>query len=167
MRYIHSLLMALGTSLLLAPASAHHSFMAEFDQKQPVTLTGVVTGVEWQNPHTFFAMDVKEADGNVVNWRLETGSPSALVSRGWKRETMKPGDRIVVHGAENIDSVNSTDGRIRKNRVWLPETDTDPKLEMENLSRVTFSVVLTKTIISDMRPDLEIRRLRFGPSRGL
>jgi len=98
---------ALGGFLLtVVSAFAHHSFMAEFDQKKPVILTGEVTGVEWQNPHTYFSMDVKDDTGKVVNWRLETGSPGALMARGWKRETTKTGDHVVVYGYRAKDVSN-------------------------------------------------------------
>ena len=84
--------------LVTASAFAHHSFMAEFDQREPVTLEGVVTKVDWINPHTFFYIDVKDQSGHTVNWVLETGSPSVLMIRGWTRDTMKLGDRITVYG---------------------------------------------------------------------
>jgi Family of unknown function (DUF6152) len=113
------MLTAVGGLLVALPISAHHSFMAEFDQRKPVTLTGAVTGVEWQNPHTYFYMDVKDKSGKIVNWRLETGSPGALLQRGWARETIKVGDHLVVQGYRAKDipnvaaarSVTMADGR--------------------------------------------------------
>lgn len=92
------LLLAGGLSFAELPMLAHHSFMAEFDQKQPVTLKGVVTEVNWQNPHTFFYLDVTDGNGKTVNWTLETGSPNALMLRGWTRKTMKHGDHVSVSG---------------------------------------------------------------------
>jgi Family of unknown function (DUF6152) len=76
----------------------HHSFMAEFDQRAPVTLDGVVTGIDWINPHIFFYIDVKNDKGKIVRWALETGSPNALMNRGWTRDTMKVGDHVKVYG---------------------------------------------------------------------
>lgn len=105
--------------LAAATAFAHHSFMAEFDQRQAVVLQGVVTKVNWMNPHTYFYMDVTDQTGNVQKWILETGSPSALISRGWSRDMMKVGDHITVHAyraKEQADlaaarSVTFPDGR--------------------------------------------------------
>jgi len=77
---------------------AHHSFMAEFDQRAPVTLEGAVTRIDWINPHIFFYIDVKDNKGKIVSWTLETGSPNALMNRGWTRDTMKVGDRVKVYG---------------------------------------------------------------------
>jgi hypothetical protein len=101
------------------PVLAHHSFMAEFDQRQPVTLSGVVTAVKWQNPHTFFYVDAADGNGKTVNWSLETGSPNSLMLRGWTRGTMKEGDHVLVHGYRAKDgrmvaaarSVTFADGR--------------------------------------------------------
>jgi hypothetical protein len=90
------LLLIWGFSLASMPMLAHHSFMAEFDQRQPVTVEGVVTDVKWQNPHTFFYVDARDGSGKTVNWALETGSPNALMLRGWTRETMKHGDHVSV-----------------------------------------------------------------------
>jgi hypothetical protein len=94
---VKQVLAAAGGFLIAVPILAHHSFMAEFDQRTPVVVEGVVTNVEWINPHTYFYMDVKEPNGQTVKWALETGSPSVLIARGWKRDTMKPGDHVKVY----------------------------------------------------------------------
>jgi hypothetical protein len=91
-------LFAVGTFIGSMPLLAHHSFMAEFDQNQKVSIEGIVTAVIWQNPHTFFNVDAAGKNGKVVNWTLETGSPNALMLRGWRRDTLKPGDHISIRG---------------------------------------------------------------------
>ena len=89
-----------GVSLLLAgvPLLAHHTFSAEFDPRQPVTLTGTVTKVEWVNPHGWIFLDVKRPDGVVENWGVETGAPYALTRRGADRSTFPIGLVIEVKG---------------------------------------------------------------------
>jgi Family of unknown function (DUF6152) len=96
-----------------APAArAHHSFGAEYDASKPVTLTGVITKVEWSNPHTHFFMDVTDEKGNVANWKFEGYPPSVLYRTGWKREvTMKPGDRVTVFAWRARDGTNWGHGR--------------------------------------------------------
>jgi hypothetical protein len=77
---------------------AHHSFAAQYDRSNPVTLKGTVTKVEWMNPHIYFYVDVKEGDGTVVNWAIEGGNPSGLYRRGWKKDSLKIGDVVTVDG---------------------------------------------------------------------
>jgi hypothetical protein len=89
------------------PLLAHHSFGAEYDADKPITLTGVVTKVEWTNPHSYFYLDVKDKDGKVANWKFEGYPPNVLYRTGWKREvTLKDGDTITVFGWRARDGTN-------------------------------------------------------------
>jgi hypothetical protein len=90
---------------------AHHSFAAEFDQNQPITLVGAVSKVEWMNPHTHFYIDVKDETGKVVNWDLETGSPNALSRRGWTRNSLKIGDQVTVQAFRAKDGSSLASAR--------------------------------------------------------
>ena len=87
-------------------ALAHHSFAAEFDDTKPVKLTGTVTKLEWTNPHIWFFMDVKEANGTVSNWGFEMGGPGQLLRAGWKRDSMKIGDVVTVEARRARDGSN-------------------------------------------------------------
>jgi|SRR5579863_8442632 len=80
------------------PLLAHHSFAAEYDQKQPITFKGVVTKLDWMNPHVYFYVDVKDKDGKVEHWACEAGNPNALARRGWKKNSLKAEDQITVEG---------------------------------------------------------------------
>src|SRR5258708_24917935 len=85
---------------------AHHSFAAEFDAMKPLEMKGIVTKIEWQNPHTYFYVDVTSADGQVTNWGMEMGSPNGLMRQGWTRNTMKVGDEVAGQGAPAQDRTN-------------------------------------------------------------
>jgi hypothetical protein len=80
------------------PVVAHHAFSAEFDQSKPVKLQGVITKLEWVNPHAWLFVDVKSADGKIVPWRFEMGGPTALLRAGWSRSDIKPGTAVTVTG---------------------------------------------------------------------
>jgi uncharacterized protein DUF6152 len=111
----------MGGSVLLfcvlfgAPAVAHHAFDTEFDATKPVHLRGVVTKVEWTNPHVWFYLNVKnDQTGEVENWGFEMGGPNGLQREGWSRNTIKIGEELIVdgflarNGSKNVNSKNVT-----------------------------------------------------------
>ena len=105
--------------VLSAAAYAHHPFSAEYDWTKPVTLTGTVTKLEWTNPHAVLHIDAKDQSGQMKQWVLEMGSPSALTRAGWTRTLVKEGDQITVDAwlsrtdatKANLKSVKLKDGR--------------------------------------------------------
>ena len=92
------------------PTAAHHSFFGEFDLHQPVTVTGVITKVEWTNPHIWFFLDVKDSSGTVSNWGFSGGPPGVLQRRGITRSALKTGDTVIVEGFRARDGSNNASG---------------------------------------------------------
>jgi len=90
-------------SIAAVPARSHHSFGAEFDVNAPVHLEGVVVQFEWVNPHSWLVVDVPQEDGSVTRWRVEGGAPSALLRRGWNRNSLPPGTEVIVDGFQAKD----------------------------------------------------------------
>jgi hypothetical protein len=106
------LLGAFAGLLLSFPVFAHHSFGAEYDDSKPVTITGVVTKLDWENPHIHFYVDVKDDTGNLVHWKFEGFPPNMLIRQGWRRDvTMKPGDTVTVFGWRARDGSNFAHSR--------------------------------------------------------
>jgi hypothetical protein len=93
------------------PLLAHHSFSAEFDGKRPVRLNGVVTKVEWTNPHAHVYLDVGTEGGRSAAWEVELGSPNVLQREGWTRNSLKAGDHVLVDGFLAKDGTNLASGR--------------------------------------------------------
>ena len=92
------LVFGLALAALVVPVSAHHSWTAEYDAKKPVTVKGVVSKVEWTNPHTHFYVDVTDAAGKVTTWNFEMASTPALERGGWSRKTLPVGTPVIVEG---------------------------------------------------------------------
>ena len=97
--------MLLGLAAL--PAAAHHSFAAEYDQDKPIKMTGTVTKFDVTNPHSWIYIDVKNADGTVVNWGFETASAANLYRRGIRKDTVKPGTVVTIQGYLAKDGTNT------------------------------------------------------------
>jgi hypothetical protein len=116
-------MMACGLLLAGAPVSAHHSFAAEFDGEKKITLTGIVTKVEWTNPHVWFYVNVKDPNtGTVTNWGAEMGPPHGLQRRGWRQNTLKIGDSVTVDGSMAKNGAK----RMNASKVTLTATGARP-----------------------------------------
>jgi hypothetical protein len=97
--------------LAAAPTLAHHAFSAEFDAKKPVHLEGIVSRVEFINPHVWIHVEVKGQDGTVTTWMIEAGSPNVLLRRGFTKTTVTPGTRVLVDGYQAKDGSLRANGR--------------------------------------------------------
>ena len=95
----------------VAPVEAHHAFAAEFDVNQPVKVRGIVTRFELTNPHAWLYVDVKDAEGKVINWRFELGAPNALIRLGWKKDAIRAGLEGVITGFPAMNGEAVGNGR--------------------------------------------------------
>jgi hypothetical protein len=89
--------------MAVAPAWAHHSFAAEYDEKAPVTLKGAVNDVQWVNPHSWVIIDVKDDSGKVTTWRCETAPPNILIRQGWTKNSLPKGSMVTIAGFKAKD----------------------------------------------------------------
>jgi hypothetical protein len=101
-----------GIVLAVTPVAAHHSFAAEYDAKRPVTLKGVVTRIEWTNPHAHFFVDVHDDKGNTNHWKVELASPNELVQIGWRKTSLSVGDTVAIEGAMAKDGSTTANARV-------------------------------------------------------
>jgi hypothetical protein len=101
----------LGVLLAAAPLAAHHAFSAEFDVQKPIKLTGSLVKWEMINPHSWFHVDVKQPDGQVVRWMIEGGSPNQLIRLGVTKNTLQVGTEFVIEGYLARDGTNKAVGR--------------------------------------------------------
>jgi hypothetical protein len=116
-RTFAGLSLVLGLLGAVVPMSAHHSFAAEFDGSKQITLLGVVTKVDWVNPHAWVYVDVKGEDGSVVSWALESGAPNALYRAGWRKDDLKVGDNVTFSAFLAKDGSHTAAAR----QVTLPD----------------------------------------------
>src|SRR5439155_12204232 len=117
-RFMKLALLAAGClAVLTVPMLAHHSFAAEYDRNKPVTISGVVTKMEWMNPHARFYVDVKDTDGKVTNWNFELGAIPVLLKQGWRKDSLKAGDQVTVEGSMAKDGSKTANAR----NVKLPD----------------------------------------------
>jgi hypothetical protein len=106
-----TILIALALTALTAPAWAHHSFAAEYDAKKELRLTGIITKIDWINPHAWIHMNVKSPDGTATEWMIQTGTPNTLFRRGFSRDSVKVGTTIIVDGYAAKDGTPNINGR--------------------------------------------------------
>mgnify|MGYP003579081365 CR=1 FL=1 len=120
MRSIDRLALVIAMTLTAAAAAyAHHSFDAEYDSKKPITITGYVTKLDWLNPHAFVYLDVRDESGAVRNYKVEMGPPYALTRGGWKRDTIKIGDKITINNAAQAKDGSNGAGSMQTTSMTL------------------------------------------------
>jgi hypothetical protein len=110
---------AVSLLLMTMRISAHHAFAAEYDENKRVTVSGIVTGFNWSNPHACLYVDEKDETGKVTSWSFEMGSPGGLIRRGWRKAELKRGDHVTLEGygakdgsnKANASTVTMPDGR--------------------------------------------------------
>jgi len=107
-----ALIVATILALTAPPAAAHHSFSADYDSHKPVTLKGVVTKIEWTNPHAHFFIDVVDDKHLTTNWKLELASPQVLLQQGWRARSLNVGDEVTVDGWMARNSPTTVNARI-------------------------------------------------------
>lgn len=111
------LVVCVGLLLSRVPVVAHHSFAADYDERDRITLKGTLTKMAWVNPHAWIYLDVKGPDGKVANWAIETGAPEVLLRRGLRKADFRAGIEIIVDGHRARDKAATVAGRI----VTLPD----------------------------------------------
>ncbi len=96
-------LVCAGIGLLASPIRAHHSFASAFDEKKPVSVTGVMSEIRLENPHSWFFVEVTDASGKVTKWGFEGNTPTSLIRAGYKRDAVKVGDKVTIRGSHARD----------------------------------------------------------------
>jgi Family of unknown function (DUF6152) len=117
MRAISSITATLLVAGATVQAVAHHSFAAEFDINRPIELDGVVTRMEFSNPHSWLHLEVTTNTGEKQQWQVEGGAPNALIRRGWNRNSIPPGIKVHVEGFQARDRSFRASGR----EITLPD----------------------------------------------
>ena len=140
-----TLMVSIMTVFLAAlPALAHHPFSAEYDWKQPVSVTGTVSKLDWANPHAHLYVDAKDSDGKTKNWTFELGGINALTNAGWSKETVKTGDTITVDAwlsksqsnLANVKSIKLQSGRELSGASSIVDPNanpTEPKVKTDKV----------------------------------
>ena len=113
-RTLAGLVVVVVVLLSTVPLFAHHSFAAEFDDKKPITIKGSLTKVELTNPHGWLYMNVKDKDGKIQNWAVETGAPLTLIRQGGDKKSLAVGTEIIVEGWLARDGSKTVNGRTIK-----------------------------------------------------